>query len=288
VTDHQAGRFREDQVERLLRPIRPNRVFHNQGNSNVAGWDIRAHLNRMFGFDGWDVEIVELEVIHEVPRENPAKNGRQGWTGWYVTYRAKVRLTVRDPDGRVATVKEGIATGSGQNQPHLHDAHDLAMKNADTYALKRAAMNLGDQFGLSLYNKGQTKALVGMTLVGMPDAEGPAADEPDTVVEAGDDHDPDANLARFEPAPEEPADTPTPTAGTGDAPAATEAVPSPSQQLATRCDTPAKEKAALRLGGELAVEGGTEPPGAFGDLLRDEALCAGVLARAAAASKAAA
>jgi hypothetical protein len=41
------------------------------------------------------------------------------------------------------------------------DAHDFAMKNADSYAVKRACIGFGDQFGLSLYNKGMTAALVG-------------------------------------------------------------------------------------------------------------------------------
>jgi Rad52/22 family double-strand break repair protein len=38
------------------------------------------------------------------------------------------------------------------------------VKNAVTYALKRCAKDWGDQFGLSLYNKGSLKALIGATL----------------------------------------------------------------------------------------------------------------------------
>ena len=37
--------------------------------------------------------------------------------------------------------------------------------------MKRAAIALGDQFGLSLYNKGQQEALVRGTMVGLPEPE---------------------------------------------------------------------------------------------------------------------
>lgn len=173
------GQFNEGQVERLLRPIKPNRVFQTQGQSNLAGWDVRAHLTRMFGFGGWEKEILELDLVSET------QGGPNGKTGWYVTYRCVMQLRVYS-DGRLAWQNEDVATGSAQNQPHLHDAHDLAVKNAATYALKRCAIDLGDQFGLSLYAKGQTAAVVGMTLVG-----GQSTQEPDHVVD-GDDHDPDS------------------------------------------------------------------------------------------------
>ena len=50
------------------------------------------------------------------------------------------------------------------------DAHDMAIKTAETQALKRAAINLGDQFGLSLYKKGSTGPLV-RKIVGFVPAE---------------------------------------------------------------------------------------------------------------------
>ena len=40
-------------------------------------------------------------------------------------------------------------------------ADNFAAKNSVTYALKVAAKTLGDQFGLSLYDKGSTGPLVG-------------------------------------------------------------------------------------------------------------------------------
>ena len=64
--------------------------------------------------------------------------------------------TIFDPDGNPVAVIEDAATGSAQNMPSPADAFDFAIKNAVSYALKRCAKDLGDQFGLSLYNKGQT------------------------------------------------------------------------------------------------------------------------------------
>jgi hypothetical protein len=41
----------------------------------------------------------------------------------------------------------------------------MAIKTAESDALKRAAINIGDQFGLSLYNNGSTTPVVVKTLV---------------------------------------------------------------------------------------------------------------------------
>jgi hypothetical protein len=49
------------------------------------------------------------------------------------------------------------------------------MKSAISVAKKRCCINLGDQFGLSLYNKGQLSALVMGTLV-RPEGETPDSD----------------------------------------------------------------------------------------------------------------
>ncbi|MDQ5860645.1 MAG: RAD52 family DNA repair protein, partial [Actinomycetota bacterium] len=89
-----------------------------------------------------------------------------------VVYRAGYRLAIRAIDGETLATYTEYASGDAPNFPlfKLGDAHDFAMKTAESQALKRAAINLGDQFGLSLYNKGSLGPLVGGTLV-MPDAD---------------------------------------------------------------------------------------------------------------------
>lgn len=184
------AQFSPDQVERLLRPIRPGRVFTTDGHSNLAAWDVKAHLTRMFGFGMWSKQILRLELL--VEQSEMATTGRSTVErlGWWVTYGCDMRLSVKNPEGELVWEGEDTATGSASNQPQRGDAHDLARKNAVSYALKRCATDLGDQFGLSLYSKGSMAAAVGMTLVGMPSDESSEQAEPDHQVD-GEDYDPD-------------------------------------------------------------------------------------------------
>ncbi len=145
-----------EQVNELLKPIDPNRVSKDgKGFSHVEAWDIRRTMNRIFGFANWSSRVDLMELVSE--REVTQRNGKQGWN---VVYRA--RCTVE--------VSEGFMSGGGTytewaagdaTNPTLADAHDQAIKTAESQALKRCAMNLGDQFGLSLYHNGSTNATVG-------------------------------------------------------------------------------------------------------------------------------
>jgi hypothetical protein len=173
-----------EQVKTLLAPINPSRVQNLKGQSHLEAWDVRRWLNRVFGFGGWSDETLELVCVAE--REiNPGR--------WTVIYRAQVRLTVKTTDGRTLTAYDDAAMGDSRNQPSLGDAHDMAMKTALSQALKRCAHNLGDAFGLSLYNDGSRQA-VGIWSAAHPkpadDADVPAVPddapvkpEPSPVVE---------------------------------------------------------------------------------------------------------
>jgi hypothetical protein len=136
----------------LLRPINPSRVFRKEGQSHLAAWDVRAHLIRCFGFAGWSAETVALELIHDL--ETTTKAGKSARK---VAYRAHVRLTIHATG---ATYSEW-ATGEATMPDFKHgDAHDFALKTAESQALKRCAMNLGSQFGLSLYDNGNMNDVV--------------------------------------------------------------------------------------------------------------------------------
>lgn len=159
------GYLHDNQIEQLLRPINGTRVSKDgKGFSHVEAYEIRAHLNRIFGIARWSEEVLAQELVFETSTgtEKPK---------WTVCYRSLVRLTVFDPHGgQLATYTEG-ATGDATNMPSRADAHDMALKTSQSQAFKRAAVNLGDQFGLSLYNKGSLRPLVMRTLVGMPTAQ---------------------------------------------------------------------------------------------------------------------
>ncbi|MFJ2892522.1 Rad52/Rad22 family DNA repair protein [Streptomyces sp. NPDC087305] len=139
-----------EQVKTLLAPINPSRVQNLRGQSHLEAWDVRRWLNRVFGFGGWSDETLELAPVAQI-EINPGR--------WTVVYRAQVRLTVKTTDGRVLTAYDDAAMGDSRNQPSLGDAHDQAMKTALSQALKRCAHNLGDAFGLSLYNDGSRQAV---------------------------------------------------------------------------------------------------------------------------------
>lgn len=152
--------FSAKQHAQLLKPINPNRVGKDgKGFSHVEAYEIRAHLNRVIGFALWSADLTDLAVIFA--REKDGKHT--------VCYRATVRLTVSAPDGTTLATYTEAATGEAKNQPHEGDAHDLAIKTAESQAFKRCAVNLGDNFGLSLYAKGSLSALVRGTLVDPPD-----------------------------------------------------------------------------------------------------------------------
>lgn len=176
-TQNQVARLTAAQLRLLHRGLDPNRIGKDdKGFAHMQAWDIKRYLLRVFGFGGYDTENRELVLVREI--ETPNGN-RSKWT---VVYRAQVRLTVKDVHGRELGHWDGEAAGVGNNLPNLGDSHDMAMKSATSQALKRAATNLGDQFGLSLYNDGSPEPVVGFCMAHPPAEWEKAADpvpEPD-------------------------------------------------------------------------------------------------------------
>lgn len=160
VTDDARNYLSPEQVTLLLKPIHPQRVLSLKNMAYVAGHDVRAELNRVFGFARWDQELLRQDLICD--REVKTKAGSPAF---YVLYRSTVRLSVRAVDGTPLCFYDGTHVGESTH-PVQGDAHGNAVTNSETYALRRAAINLGDQFGLSLYNNGSLDAIVRWTLVG--------------------------------------------------------------------------------------------------------------------------
>ena len=116
--------------------------------SYIEGWHAIAEANRIFGFDGWARETFETKVVAERPR----KIGRDGREGFGVSYIARVRITVGD------IVRDGVGSGHGIDAD-LGLAHESAIKEAETDAMKRALMTFGNPFGLALYDKEQRQVI---------------------------------------------------------------------------------------------------------------------------------
>lgn len=152
------SRLTDEQIEQLLRPINTRRVLKDgKGFSHLSQQDVTAHLTRVFGFANWSTSNLKVDRLYL--NEHPHTKNSSG-TQWDCVYQATLRLTVCSQDGAELASYEDGSTGSAVNQPNAADALDLAMKSAISLAKKRCATALGDQFGLSLYNKGQTAALV--------------------------------------------------------------------------------------------------------------------------------
>lgn len=146
------------QIEQLLKPINPHRVAQRRGGggkalSYVEAYDIKAHMNRIFGFAEWSWDVLAADIAYSIP---PAEGERN----WKVGYRVIGRLSVHATNASYTEAAVGMA-----NLPDPGEAHDMAIKTAESDAFKRAAINLGDQFGLSLYNNGSTGAVVIKTLI---------------------------------------------------------------------------------------------------------------------------
>ena len=159
-------RLTDEQVGVLLRPIAPHRVHQLDGNSYVEAYDIRATLNRVFGFAGWSL-IETAPAVCVVERDHKLKNDKPGVK---VAYRAHMAIVIHTPEGDATYAGSSVGEATMPDYK-TGDAHDMALKSAESGALKRAASNLGDQFGLSLYRDGSMEALV-KRVVGFNTAEG--------------------------------------------------------------------------------------------------------------------
>lgn len=144
--------FTPKQVEYLLWPINPGRVKQLQGFSHLEAWDVRAHLNRVFGFGSWSVQT-NVEIVYCEERA-----GKDGQPKWNVGAKAWARLTINSTDGDTVWY-EDVASDESIH-PNRGEAMDNAVKSAASGALKRCAVNLGDQFGLSLYRNGSLAPVV--------------------------------------------------------------------------------------------------------------------------------
>jgi recombination DNA repair RAD52 pathway protein len=134
------------QLEQLFAPLNLSRVHTapNVFGEYLEQHDVRAHLIRIFGFAGWDKEITYTR--EHLAQRDPGKLG-----GWDCSYSAHCRLTLKDQAGQVVSVHEDAGAGESLNQSSAGAAIDLAIKAAVSDSLKRAATDLGNQFGLSLY-----------------------------------------------------------------------------------------------------------------------------------------
>lgn len=145
--------FTPEQIKALSAPLDRKHVKQRaqagRQLSYIESWQAISEANRIFGFDGWNRETVVMAELGE-PRLVDGKNR--------VAYMAKVRVAVFTESHTI--VREGTGYGSGIDRD-LGQAHESAIKEAESDAMKRALMTFGNPFGLALYDKDQANVTDG-------------------------------------------------------------------------------------------------------------------------------
>ena len=106
----------------------------------VEGWHVVAEANRIFGYDAWDRHTLSTRCVW-------SDSANHHYAAAYI---AKVRIAVRA--GAITITREGCGSGSAKASTP-GEAHELALKGAETDATKRALATFGNPFGLALYDR---------------------------------------------------------------------------------------------------------------------------------------
>src|SRR5690242_9768786 len=138
--------FSEAQVRELRRKLDRRDVHTREADNRsvdyIEGWFAISQANAIFGFDGWDREMTHFERVYERSRDNRTS----------CAYLARIRIRVRASE--TVIVREGTGWGHAATR-NPAEAHELALKAAETDATKRALATFGNRFGLGLYDKEQ-------------------------------------------------------------------------------------------------------------------------------------
>lgn len=158
----------KEQMAALVAPLNAARVkSRSQGGRSLSyleAWDVKATLVRVFGFGGFSAETTSSEII-KIETDIPKRSG-QGTTAFRVTAMCTVRLTIhgRAEDGSREDVIYTDSAVAAQSGADPGEVADFAVKTASSDALKRCAIHLGTQFGLSLYNDGSVFDVIRVVL----------------------------------------------------------------------------------------------------------------------------
>jgi hypothetical protein len=121
-----------------------------KGFDYVEGHHAIREANRIFGFGGWQAHT-ETRMVVEREWKIKTKDPKVFIDGYLVCYTGHTTVRVQCEDGAWVE-RDGWGYGEGiDKNPGL--AHEGAVKEAETDALKRALVKFGDPFGLALYDK---------------------------------------------------------------------------------------------------------------------------------------
>ena len=135
----------DTQVRQLRAKLEAKHVKTRKANGAdlhyVEGWHVIAEANRIFGYDAWDRRTLASRCV---------------WSGAAAPTRSRLyRKSARSVRaGDITIVREGSGSGEAK-APTPGQAHELALKGAETDATKRALATFGNPFGLALYDREQ-------------------------------------------------------------------------------------------------------------------------------------
>jgi recombination DNA repair RAD52 pathway protein len=168
-------RLTQAQIDLLMKDLHPGRVkSRKQGGASLSyleAYDVKAMLIRVFGFGGFDAEVIKTEVL-EINRNPEAKDTKGNvYTQIEALATSTVKLTIHaesyvnpaSDTGEMVWSEDTVyieTAAASQKGRDVGEVVDFAIKTASSDALKRAAIYLGTQFGLSLYRDGSTSEVV--------------------------------------------------------------------------------------------------------------------------------
>lgn len=136
--------FSDETLHQLNLPLNPDRVSvladgPSAGTPYLDGEDVTRRANEVFGFGNWGFELLGQPVCVESVKKPDGEPRYEVWTAWG-------RLTIRNAMP-IADLGTCVRFGGGNG------GLEMAIKGCVTDALKRCLKQLGDQFGLVLYDK---------------------------------------------------------------------------------------------------------------------------------------
>lgn len=155
----------EEKFGKLPPGIKPNRIFprcnmfldasmledRKKGGATltyIQGQRVIQNLNEVYG-DNWEFTIKHFEHLYT----DTATRDKDGKIGWDVGAYCQGRLVV------CGKAFEDVGYGQGTDYSSKAWAYESAGKEAVTDSLKRCAKDLGNYFGLALYDKEQEAVL---------------------------------------------------------------------------------------------------------------------------------
>ena len=143
--------FDPEQIAQLAAALPRELVKDRQGFSYIEGHEAIRACNRIFGFGNWQ----RNEPAYQRVMDETYPDKHSGKEMYRVGYTCKLSLTIFSADRQNAITTWGTGYGEQVTGENAGKAHEGAIKEAETDAMKRALIALGDQFGLALYDKQQ-------------------------------------------------------------------------------------------------------------------------------------